>query len=88
MTHWFKVKSHGFGNAPASWQGWALTVVYVASMLGTWLAFTGYHALSKSWCLATGLAVTVAFIVVVQLKSDGNWRWRRGSGTSDPAAEK
>lgn len=34
MAGWFRKKRSGFGVKPAGWQGWALTAVLVAAVLG------------------------------------------------------
>lgn len=39
---WFKAKSHGWGWTPATWEGWAVTLVYVALLAWSIGRFTNY----------------------------------------------
>ena len=75
---WFKPKTHGYGNVPTTWQGWALTLGFSAFVAGMAVA-TELKALSPFWCVATVLIVTVGFLALAKAKTDGEWRWRWGA---------
>lgn len=78
---WFKQKRYGFGAAPSSWQGWALTLGYVAiiAALGAWM--TSDEALVAARALpfiGITLALTLIFVVICWRTTEGGWRWRWG----------
>lgn len=81
QRYWFKPKRYGFGAAPATWQGWALTGAYVAilAVLSAWLTERG---LSSENGLATFLVltgvVTLIFLAICWRTTEGGWRWRWG----------
>ncbi|MEZ5961482.1 MAG: hypothetical protein R3C30_13820 [Hyphomonadaceae bacterium] len=82
MQHyWFKPKRYGLGAYPASWQGWALTVGYLALMLtlSAWLGSKAVDAerhLTSFFFIAT--ALTLVFAVIAWRTTEGGWRWRWG----------
>lgn len=82
MQHyWFKPKRYGFGAAPSSWQGWALTVGYVLVLigLGAWLGSDATDAerhFTPFFIVAT--AVTLIFVAIAWRTTEGGWRWRWG----------
>lgn len=82
MQHyWFKPKRYGFGAAPSSWQGWAMTGVYVLVMLGLglWLGSDtadAEHRLTPFFVLSA--AVTIIFVGIAWRTTEGGWRWRWG----------
>jgi uncharacterized membrane protein len=81
QTYWFKPKRYGFGAAPSSWQGWALTIGYVLVMmgLGAWLGSKAAEAerhLTAFFVL--GAAVTIIFVGIAWRTTEGGWRWRWG----------
>jgi len=82
MQHyWFKPKRYGFGAAPSSWQGWALTIAYVAivAALGAWMgAEEGEVATRALPFIATVLALTILFVGIAWRTTEGGWRWRWG----------
>lgn len=82
MQHyWFKPKRYGFGAAPSSWQGWALTVAYVAivAALGAWMsAVEGEVATRALPFIAIVLALTILFVGIAWRTTEGGWRWRWG----------
>jgi hypothetical protein len=72
---WFAPKRYGYGaGAPISWQGWALTIGFVALVTGFSLALRG-HRLQLFAALAPFI---VAFIVISARTTRGGWRWRWG----------
>jgi len=82
MQHyWFKPKRYGFGAAPSSWQGWALTIAYVAivAALGAWMgAEEGEVATRALPFIAIVLALTILFVGIAWRTTEGGWRWRWG----------
>ncbi|CAN7566131.1 hypothetical protein LJR164_004023 [Phenylobacterium sp. LjRoot164] len=76
---WFRVKRYGYGaGLPCSWQGWAVTAVYLASLLTVGLLGSRYL---ESHPVGYVLAITVPTAILVYIawrKSDGPWRWRNG----------
>ena len=82
MQHyWFKPKRYGIGAAPSSWQGWALTIVYVAIIagLGVWFGGEDSQVAARAPAfIAITLALTVIFVGIAWRTTEGGWRWRWG----------
>lgn len=79
--HWFKPKRYGLGAAPSSWQGWALTLVYVAAVtaLGIWFsAEEGQVAARATPFIFITLTLTIIFVGIAWRTTEGGWRWRWG----------
>lgn len=70
---WFAVKRRGYGaGLPIAWQGWLLLLGFVAA-----LSLAGL--LLPPLIFATSfLPVTAAFLLIVRLRSDGEWLHRGG----------
>jgi len=81
QRYWFKPKSHGYGAAPSSWEGWALTIGYVAivTVLGVWMGAEDEQVAERapSFIVIT-LALTVIFVGIAWRTTEGGWRWRWG----------
>ncbi len=75
MAYWFRPKTRGYGNVPATWQGWVLTIGFTVFVV-TMAVATYAEWISKLWTLAIVLAVTAIYIPFIKLKTDGHWRWR------------
>lgn len=79
--YWFKPKRYGFGAAPSSWQGWALTIAYVAilAVMSAWLTERAMRAESSiiTFMILTAV-VTVIFVGIAWRTTEGGWRWRWG----------
>ena len=78
--YWFKPKQRGYGaGAPIHWKGWALFASYVGSIL----ALPKFYEFVIGWegpplLRMAGVAViSVPFLWVAKLKTEGGWRWRR-----------
>lgn len=72
---WFAPKRYGYGaGMPISWQGWAVTLVYVA-IAGLIAARFRENFLQF---LALVIPVTTTFIVIAARTTRGGWRWRWG----------
>lgn len=81
MAGWFKPKRYGFGAAPSSWQGWALTIGYVAivAALGAWFgAEEGQVAERAPAFIVITLALTIVFVGIAWRTTEGGWHWRWG----------
>jgi hypothetical protein len=72
---WFAPKRYGYGSGmPISWQGWALTLGFVAVAIGLALLFHG-RPLQVFAILAP---LVIAFSVICARTTRGGWRWRWG----------
>ena len=79
--YWFKPKTHGYGATPATWQGWLVTLGFVAVItffsVAVMLAMretkpvAGYLA----WALMV-LGSVYAFTQFARKRTDGEWAWR------------
>ncbi|MFN3465126.1 MAG: hypothetical protein ACK4X1_13715 [Terricaulis sp.] len=81
MAAWFKPKRYGFGAAPASWQGWALTIAYVAiiAALGVWFSAEEGQVVERAPAfIGITLALTIVFVGIAWRTTEGGWRWRWG----------
>lgn len=58
---WFGRKRYGWGLRPVSWQGWLLTIVYIAIVV----ALGATLASSQRWLFATGVIVATALYLLV-----------------------
>ena len=72
---WFAPKRLGFGPSfPISWQGWALTVAFVAITIGVTLEFR-----SRPLQLVAVLIPPIAVFLVISCRTTrGGCRWRWG----------
>lgn len=72
---WFAPKRYGIGaGLPLSWQGWLVTILFMATVLGTAYTFEDRPLV----VLAIILPLVVAMLVVAARTTRGGWRWRRG----------
>lgn len=80
--YWFKPKRYGLGAAPSSWEGWALTIgfVAVAMALGPLLLIPGPGRPTPHVVAYLGIlsVLTIAFVFICWRKTKGGWRWRWG----------
>lgn len=72
--YWFRPKRIGWGATPATWQGWLLTLAFVA--LAALLGNAAEHR-GEIWLLLLAPLV-LGFVWLRWRKTDGEWRWRRG----------
>lgn len=81
---WFRPKRYGYGAEPANWKGWLATAVYLAVMIAIVWTLIREQVFSasgseQSVLLWTALVViTLVFIGLCWMKTDGKWRWRWG----------
>jgi hypothetical protein len=80
--YWFKPRRYGYGAAPATWEGWAVTLAVAGIVIGSIVAmellvdrsdFTAWMI----WALVIG-AVTFWFVRLARERTDGEWHWRWG----------
>lgn len=75
MADWFESKRYGLGaGLPIAWQGWVLTLAYVAAVLGTAFVF----AQKPLIVLSIVLPLTALFLLIAARTTRGGWRWRWG----------
>jgi hypothetical protein len=73
---WFAPKRFGYGaGLPISWQGWAVTLVYTAAVIGVCLAFKD----RPLQLFAVVIPLTVALLTICARTTRGGWRWRWGN---------
>jgi len=72
---WFAPKRYGLGSGlPIAWQGWALTLGFVAIVI--WLSV---RFADRPVVLLAALApFAIAFMVICARTTRGGWRWRWG----------
>ncbi len=80
MAAWFKPKRYGFGASPSSWQGWALTVVYIIAVAAAGMTLMPNDASEPRVLpfLAITLVLTILFVGIAWRTTEGGWHWRWG----------
>ena len=78
--YWFRQKTFGIGATPNTWQGWVLTLVAVALVLGVVLEAQQIADRNTAMLVAlSGAAIImIVFSVITYIKTEGGWRWRSG----------
>ena len=72
---WFAPKRYGYGSSlPIAWQGWALTLGFVALAIGLSVVFARQPV--KLFAILAPLVI--AFMVICARTTRGGWRWRWG----------
>lgn len=72
---WFAPKRYGYGaGRPVSWQGWALTIVFLAVAVGLAIEL----AERPMALLAALVPMVVVFVVITARTTRGGWCWRWG----------
>ncbi|HJS40892.1 MAG TPA: hypothetical protein VJ763_05760 [Sphingomicrobium sp.] len=75
MADWFESKRYGLGaGLPIAWQGWVVTLAYVAAVIGTAFVF----AQKPLIVLSIVLPLTALFLLLTARTTRGGWRWRWG----------
>ncbi len=84
--YWFRPKMYGYGAQPLNWKGWMAVLVYVAVVMSFTVPLTFLPTLSEPeraggdvaiW-LVLMVVVTLTFVGLCWVKTDGQWRWRWG----------
>jgi hypothetical protein len=71
--YWFVPHAFGIGATPVTWQGWALTIGFVALSM---LAVTQLpNRVGQTGVL---IALMLLFTLIAIRKTRGGWRWRWG----------
>ena len=74
-TAWFAPKRYGYGaSLPVTWQGWSVIAVLVV-LVG--VTERELHGLARPLAL---LALFAVFGALIEMKTQGGWRWRWGPG--------
>jgi uncharacterized membrane protein YhhN len=72
---WFAPKRYGYGaGVPISWQGWAVTLGFAATVCGAAFLFRD----RPLPMFAAIVPFLIAFIVITARTTRGGWRWRWG----------
>jgi hypothetical protein len=72
---WFAPKRYGYGSSlPISWQGWAVTIAFVAIAFATAFMFRAKPLV----IVAILVPLTAALLVISARTTRGGWRWRWG----------
>ena len=72
---WFAPKRYGYGTGlPISWQGWALTIGFVAATILLCLRFKDQPV----QLIAALTPLVIAFVVIAARTTRGGLRWRWG----------
>lgn len=72
--YWFKPKTYGYGATPSSWEGWALTIGFILSLLIV-VKYTLYNQyLFFAWLII----LSTLLWIIAKNKTDGKWAWRWG----------
>lgn len=86
--YWFKPKTMGYGATPTNWRGWALILGFgAAEMLLTffmigWPVWKGEVPSVAQFILFLVFVtfLTIGFLWLCIVKTDGPWGWRRPNG--------
>lgn len=75
MAEWFAAKRYGLGaGLPIAWQGWALTLGYVAIVIGS-----AYLLVERSpWAFGSIIVTATAIFLAIATRTTRcgcRWRW-------------
>lgn len=78
--YWFKQKRFGYGSTPATWEGWAVTILSLLLCAGIVLTGPGIRDnLLRPLFVVLGLALVIGVTgMIAERKTEGGWRWRSG----------
>jgi len=75
---WFRRKWYGWGWYPATWQGWTVTGIYLALVIGCALTVNGASSMNEvafTFLLPVAL-LTIAFIRIAYATGEKpTWQW-------------
>lgn len=78
--YWFKKRSYGWGWTPSTWQGWLVTLVYIALLVGIFIWIdNNSHSVSDTLygVFIPFVALTSVMMVVSYWKGEKpRWSWR------------
>lgn len=72
--YWFVPKRYGFGATPDTWQGWALTIGFVAVLV----VVARFFAERPVQLTAIVVPLALVFTVICARKTRDGFRWRWG----------
>jgi len=75
-SEWFAPKRYGYGSGmPISWQGWAVTIGFIAVAM-----LISFKFANRPLLVFAALApLTVLLMVICAKTTRGGWKWRWGS---------
>ncbi len=76
--YWFAAKEYGWGWFPATWEGWAVTGVFVLSVVAWALAVPPKESLKK-FLFGVGVCGCVFIGIAWATGAPPEWRWGAGS---------
>ena len=72
---WFSAKRYGYGTAlPIAWQGWLVTAIFFAIVIGAAYLFADRTAI----LLSIIIPACVIYLVIASRTTKGGMRWRWG----------
>lgn len=76
---WFRPRMFGYGpGLPIAWQGWAVSVSYVAAVAGLTVMLEWARGVELAGVLAALGLLTVLYVILAKARTRGEWRWRWG----------
>tara|TARA_B100002051_G_scaffold276170_3_gene322913 strand:+ start:831 stop:1115 length:285 start_codon:yes stop_codon:yes gene_type:complete len=69
--YWFKRKLYGWGWTPARWQGWAITLLYMATII--YIAFTEPDP--RVFLVDFAIVTILFLVIVVRTGQKPKWQW-------------
>ncbi len=77
---WFKAKMYGWGWQPVSWEGWVVTLIYVAAITLIFLDVGNVaHSGNKAvFTLVVRLIINTIFLLIICYARGEKPRWRWG----------
>ena len=72
--YWFVPRRYGYGANPVTWQGWAITIAFIALALWVISHFAGRPGIE----IAILAPATILLLVVTAKTTRGGWRGRWG----------
>ncbi len=77
---WFKAKMYGWGWQPVSWEGWVVTLIYIAAITLIFLDIENiYYSGNKAVItLIVRLIINTIFLLIICYTRGEKPRWRWG----------
>lgn len=87
--YWFKAKLYGWGWVPATWQGWAVLLLFVLLMVLDFLRIdAGSHSASDTLVAFVPQTFLLAFLLLLVCYAKGEkprWQWGLPKEKNDTA---
>ena len=84
---WFKARPFGWGWYPSSWQGWGITIAFIAGLLGLGMRIDNIQPEESSEIVIQfllPLAVMIALLISIAYKTGEKPEWRWGGKKVSP----